>query len=476
MVEDPVGDPIEKLPIPGEPPDWLHEKQLEWWNATELTTIGLAGTQGGKTAMLPYLLLKDVIEAAPFVKKLGYGRAIYASPTLTLLQAQALPALELLWCEQLKLGTLLRGSKPRLVLSKEGSEELFGVNVPFTVHCAYTSDPNNVESITACAAAWDEAGQKLNKELAYEAIMRRLKAARSAGYGRLRIGTTPYEHGWLLHRLVSKAKGRQPVGKWSTDGDDPSIRVINWPSWSNPLLDEQECRRELKDMPEWRWEMMYLGRFTKPAGVVYDCFDEDNLVDKFPIPPEWPIFIGLDFGLLNTAAVVIAEETNKDKLGRYTRVPTGRYYLIETFHANEGTERATTGEHISRVHAKIRSVAPDWTGEASALGGSHNEKDSRDLWSGLGQPVAEPSISEVDAQIACVYAALKTGRLKIFRGLRPVINELENFSYKVDPETAKPMEEFDGEQKYHHLAALRYVGTRLFKRVEMVKPDARIEY
>lgn len=433
-------------------PEWAHEDQRSWYDSDCLTNIGLAGAQGGKTAMLPHILLKRVVAAAPLARKLGRADALFIGPTLELLGAQAIPAFRLLWEEQLRLGRMVMGGKPKFHLSESGSRRLFGEPIPGVVHCAYANDSSNLESLTALAAAWDEAGQKENKEASFHAVLRRLTVARSHGYGHLDIGTTPYEWGWLKRLVVDQADGVKSV-------------IHNWPSWCNPNVSREEVESRRDNMPLWAWEMMYLGRYTKPAGVVYDCFDSDNIIEPFEVPRAWPLYLGLDFGLINTAGVIIAEELKKDWLGHWTDEPTGNYFLIGTYHAGQSK---TAKEHLRAVRDIADSLVMGGAAQRpTAVGGSHMESGWRESWSLSGLGVAEPSILKVDSQIACLYAAFKTKKLKVFRTCSKFIEEAETFAYELD-DAGEPTEKFD-DTKFHRLSGARYIATRLFKTVERSK-------
>lgn len=440
-------------------PEWAHEDQREWYESDATTCIGLAGTQGGKTAMLPHLLLKRAKDAAPLVRQLGRGDMLYIGPTLELLSAQAIPSLQRLWQEELGLGRMVYGGRPKFVLSEEGSRRLWGVSVPGVIRCAYANDSSNLESLTAIAAAWDEAGQKENREESYHAVLRRLAIARSKGFGRLDIGTTPYDWGWLKRIVVDRE-----------DGD--RVKVFNWPSWANPMFDRSIADDHLETYPRWRWEMMYLGKYTRPAGTVYDCYDDENTVhaedipgfENGKVPASWPLYVGLDFGLINTAAVIIAEEMKRDWRGFWTDEPTGNYYVVGTYHAGE---QKTAKEHLSAVRDICDAIVDGGKARRPvAVGGSHQESGWREAWGLSGLGVAEPSILRVESQIACLYAAFKTRKLKVLASCSKLLDEITEFAYELD-DAGEPTEKLKDEAKFHRLAALRYIGTRLFKAVEM---------
>jgi len=437
------------LPDKDEPQDWFHEGQRALWEASERTIIALCGTQGGKTSMLPWWLLRETQQCAKFIRENKLGRnAILIGPTMTLLQAQAIPALKQVWIEELKLGKWVDSPKPRLVVSPEGAERLVGEQVPITIRCAYASDPNNLESMTAYAAVWDEGGQADNKEVSYEAVRRRLLAATKVNHGRLLVTTTPYEWNWLKHRLVDRADV------------DESIRVINWPSWLNPSVSEEDCRRELEaGMPPWRWRMMYEGRYERPAGLIYDCFERGiNTQRRFRIPFEWPLYVGVDFGPENTAAVVLAGEREWTSGG--WGEATGKYFVITTYHAGE---KRTAVEHVQLIQEKIHAAIEG--GKASipvGYGGSAGEDGWREAWVGAKLPVSIPPDSNVEVQIQTVWSAFKRGRLVIFDDLDSILREVDTYSREVDANGERTTK-IANKSKFHRLDALRYIATAVLR-------------
>lgn len=430
------------------PPAWFHPGQEALWNATETTLVALCGTQGGKTAVLPWWLLRETQRCASFIKADPLRRnAILAGPTMTLLQAQAIPAFKDVWIDQLKLGKWVDSPKPRLIVSKEGAQRLVGAPVQITIHCAYASDPNNLESMTAYAAVWDEGGQSDNKEISYEAIRRRLLSAAKHGVGRLLIATTPYDWNWLKHRIVDR------------EAIDEKIRVVNWPSWSNPEVDEVDCRRELETgMPRWRWNMMYLGRYERPAGQIYDCFDRGvNTCPRFTVPDSWSIYVGVDFGPENTAAVILAQERNLSTGGKWLE-PTGKYYLIDSYHAGG---KQTTPDHILAIRAKGNNACVSAAKPPIGYGGSSTEQGWREAWTRAGMPLSEPMQTDVELQIQTVWSAFKQGRLVIFDDLAEVLREVDTYSREIDAEGNRT-ERIAQKATFHRLDALRYIAPTIF--------------
>lgn len=450
-----------------EPPGWFHEGQRDAWKSPKIDIVVVSGTQGGKTSMQAPWLLREIQRCAPLIKKLGNGKFIYAGPTLTLMSEQAIPAFEVLFQEQEQLGRLIKGNKPKFHFSAAGLERLLGFsNCPVTVTFAYTNDSSNLESMTALAGVWDESGQKENKQSSYRAFNRRLKVARSTTFGMIREwleetgqledfawwirdfydvegpdatfgrrlwGTTPYEWNWFKTDVYDPAFESQAQGNKS-DWD-----FFNFPSWMNPNVSEAECRKELENgMPDWEWEMLYMGLYRRPAGLVYDCFDRLNIIEPFEIPREWVRWIGLDFGSANTGAVILAEDPDTDDLIQYAE------YLAGS---------KTFKEHVDDLK-ELAGCTP------TGAGGSHQEEGWREAFRKNGLSLAEPPTNDVKVQVGCVYGEVKTRKYKIFKTCSKTIGEFQNFSRVLD-DNLQPTEQFKDEKKFHRLAAVRYVVSHL---------------
>ncbi len=440
------------------PPDWFHAGQMSVWDCRAIDTVACAGTQGGKTACEAPWLLREIQRCAPVIKSLKSGKFIYAGPTLELLKAQAIPSFRELFQDELKLGRLIEGNKPYFKFSKSGLMRLLGFSdCPVTVTFAYTKDSSNLESMTAAAGVWDEAGQKENKYASYGAYNRRLKVARSttfasvvndapewwkhryfdaegpeATFGRRLWGTTPYEWGWFKNEVIDRAEKPNPDDRQGFD-------LKNWPSWMNSRVSEAECRKELDlGMPVWKWTRMYLGRFTRPAGIVYDTFDhERDTCNAFVIPNHWKIYPGVDFGSANTGAVLVAEDPASLTL-----------YVISEY--REGNK--SFAEHAAGIRGK-HPLQP-------GAGGSHQEEGWREAFRKNGLALNEPPENAVAVQIGCVYGEIKAHSLQIFRSCKGLIADVQNYSYVLGDD-GNATDEIDNDAIYHLHSALRYVITRL---------------
>lgn len=444
--------------------DWFHEGHMDAWSCEDPDVVMLAGAQGGKTCFQAPWLAREIQRCAPAIETLGSGKFLYVGPTLTLLNSQAIPEFQEYFEEDLRLGKLTIGNKPKFTFSRDGKIRM-GINPDrqVTVHFAYANDSSNLESMTALAGVWDEAGQKENKQSSFRAFNRRLKVARSMGYGRRLFGTTPYEWGWFKADVIDKIHDGRMQGT-----------VFSFPSWMNPLMSREECEKEKENMPIWQWNMMYLGQYERPLGSIYDCFDRtQHTCERFEVPDDWRRAIGIDFGNVNTAAVFLAQEKDRDRFGY--DVPTGRWFVYRSYHGGHKDGRKSCAEHVPRIlnyHDEVPEYWPE-PRRPEAWGGSHTEDGWREAMTLSGLPTAEPIVNDVEAGIEAVYAAIKQGKLVVFDDEDEFLAEIESYRREVD-EDGNVTDAIADKSKFHLMDALRYVVPSLIGR-ELVIEDGAYE-
>lgn len=407
----------------------FHPGQLAAWDATERFVLVLAGTQSGKTSFGPPWMLREIQQRGP-------GDYLVATPTFPLLELKCLPEFKWLFEQTMRLGTYTSSPIRKFVVSDAGAKRLFGAlpTVPTVIYFGHAQDPESLESATFKGAWLDEAGQKKFRRGSHEAIDRRL----SLTEGRKLLTTTPYDLGYL------KTAYYDP---WvAAKQHHPDIAVVNFQSIDNPAFPPAEWDRIRDTLPAWKFSMFYRGRFERPAGLIFDCFDEaQHVVPRFAVPEAWPRYHGSDFGGVNTAAVFLAEE--QDANGK----PTGRFVAYREYLAGGRTAR----EHA----AEWRKDEPRIP---RAIGGSKSEKQWRDEFAGAGFPIGEPPVSEVEVGIDRLYAGIKQGKLIVMDHLAILREQLRTYSRELDDRGAAT-EKIEEKETYHCLDALRYIGAWLFR-------------
>jgi hypothetical protein len=403
----------------------FHPGQWAAWESKRRFIGIIAGTQSGKTSYGPLWLFREI-------KERGAGDYLVVTPTFALLEKKALPEFLKHFQRRLKVGTYVGSPVRKFTFSEEGSLRTFGsydADNPTVVFFGYAEDPESLESSTAKAAWLDEAGQKKFKLGSWEAILRRLSLAQ----GRALITTTPYDLGWLKQEIYDRWK----------DGD-PLYEVVRFDSTENPQFPQEEFERARESLPDWKFNLFYRGIFTRPAGMIYDSFNEDkHVIPRFDIPAHWPRFLGLDFGGVNTAGVFFAEERNSQN------EPTGRLILYRIYKAGGKTAK----EHAQRLMLTETKIP-------LCVGGSHSEDQWRNEFKKGGLPVQEPPIKDVEVGIDRVYGCHKRDEILVFSDLKPYLEQKLTYSRELD-DSGNPTEKIEDKETFHLLDAERYIISRL---------------
>jgi hypothetical protein len=453
------------------PPWWFHEGQLAAWAAGEEVVLLLCGTQSGKSIFLIWWLLREIQRRGPG----DYG---LNGPTLVLLKKKMLPALIQLLEYELKLGRYNRADQvfrfsPRGMMKLWGTVqkkelfERFGYRDPETgqfldpefavqasIHVGYAAKPESLESATYKAVISDECGQPDFKLESYEALVRR----RSRYNGRHCLGTTPYDLGWIKLKLYDVAvkagipEGAGPYCDGATDGkgEDLSygLRVIRFESWLNPVFGKEkfEAIRRSGMMP-WKFDLFYRAIFTRPAGAIYDTFDETlDTYEPFEIPSHWPRVAGVDFGQTNTAAWKMAMDPASYDPAKPGSFPD--FYVYGTYH--------TGGRDVEEHIISILSREPVGT-TLPAVGGARSEDEWRAKYAAAGWYIERPMIGDVEAGIDSVYGLFKRHKLKVSKKLTKLIADIKEYSRELDPMGEALPNTIANKAKYHRLDAGRYV-------------------
>lgn len=406
----------------------LHAGQARAWQSQARFVTVCAGTQSGKTSFGPLWAYREIQLRGP-------GDGIIATPTFPLLNLKLLPEFKRLFEDRLRLGKYTGSPTKAFTFSEEGARRTFGYapDVPTQIFFGHAQDPDSLESATAKWAWLDEAGQKKFKRGSFEAILRRL----SIHQGRVLTTTTPYSaFGWLKSELHDRAAAGDSDYDW-----------IRFESRMNPAFPSAEWERAKRSLPRWKFDLMYRGMLTRPAGMIYDCFDElEHVTPAFTIPANWRRFVGLDFGGVNTAATFWAEEPVPHDAPS-DQLPT--YWVYREY---------LQGERTAKEHAQ--ALLTGEPGVPTTVGGAKSEDQWRKEFRAGGLPVREPPVSEVEVGIQRLYGLLKAGRVKIFDTCKGLIEDISTYSRELD-DNDQPTEAIEDKSTYHLGDSARYIAAYL---------------
>lgn len=418
----------------------FHEGQLKTWNSDKRFVFMIAGTQGGKTSFGSWWLWREI-------QNRGEGDYLAVSSSFDLFKLKMLPEIRKVFEDVLGIGRYWAGDKViELINPETGKFEASRADDPMwgRIILRSAASEGGLESATAKAAWLDEVGQDDFPLSAWEAIRRRL----TLNEGRVLGTTTPYNLGWMKQQIVDK---------W-LEGDE-DIDVIQFSSIENPSFPQSEFEAAKKSLPDWKFKMFYMGKFERPAGMIYQSFNDyhvrnkGHLVTPFDIPKQWPIYVGVDVGAINTSTVWLAHDEN-----------TNKYYC---FHSTLDGNKSTR-EHVEAVNKFIKTNS--FSVEGVFLG-TKSEKQQRIDWEDAGcENVYEPPIFDVESGIDKVSELFKTDRLLIFENQEKLIDELMNYSREVDV-FGLPTEKIKDKNKFHRTDALRYAVSGTLSEAPMIIVD-----
>lgn len=412
-----------------------HSGQIQALDSGRRFVAVLSGTQAGKTALGPFWLHREIYGWPGFSGQGGRGSGDYLAVTASydLFKLKMLPAILDLFQRRTRLGRYWAGDRVMELRPHRG--------VPFTANQASdpmwgriilrsAESPGGLESSTAKAAWLDEAGLPSFTGETWRAVLSRL----SLNLGRSLITTTLYNFGWLKTEFYDR---------WQAGDSD--YDVVHFDSTANPAFPTVEWDRARRSMPPWRFDLRYRGRYSRPAGLIYDCYRDEpfpggEMVEPFDPPSPWPRHIGIDFGGVNTASVIVVEDP-----------ATGLLYAVGEY--QEGDK--TSAGHAESI---LLQATPGLIGQV--VGGSPSEGQWRREFQAGGLDVQAPDVSEVDVGIDRVYGLFKSGRLKVARNLTGLRKELTSYSRKLGAD-GEPTDVIEDKSKYHKLDALRYIGSYL---------------
>ena len=387
----------------------LHTGQTRAWVCEKLIICLLCGSGYGKTCFGSEWIKNEMEER-------GEGDYLAVTANFTMLELKMLPELKMVFETLHKWGTWKAGQR-----IFESHERLHGApHQRLIVRSA--SSPEALESATVKGSWVDEAGQHQFTRQAWEAIQRRGNMYRA----RVLLTSTPYEFNWLKSDIYDR---------WRQG--DPNIEVIQGDSIENPAFPLEAYERARATLPRWKFNMFMRGQFEKPAGLIYDSFDETVCsIPRFILPANWPRYVGHDFGPQNTAAVWYAQDPG-----------TGYLYVYRTYHE---------GGLSAYDHAQKFKSLSEGENILKRVGGAQTEDGWRESFTAAGWPISKPREREVEIGINIVYGWHQQNKLFVFNDMHEYLDEKLNYSRVLD-ESYQPTERIEAKSRYHILDCERYV-------------------
>lgn len=172
------------------------------------------------------------------------------------------------------------------------AEATFKMHSGGTCYLRTATDPDSIVGITDIYAIWgDEAG------LYPLYFWENLQARAAFKEAPITLTTSPYSLNWVFKEII-KPKKRDGSAR-------PDVDLFQAASEENPFFPKAEIERQRSVMDPRRFNMIYGGQFDRMEGLVYDCFNEGNIVSDFRFPRNTRYVAGVDWGHNHPFALVV---------------------------------------------------------------------------------------------------------------------------------------------------------------------------
>lgn len=400
-----------------------HPGQQKTWDSMARIVAMIAGSQGGKTSFGPWWLWREIMRC-------GSGDYIAVTSSYDLFKLKMLPEMREVFEHVLRIGRYWPGQKiielcdpdTGQFWANRADDKMWGRIILRSAQAL-----GALESATAKAAWLDEAGQDDFKLDAKEAIERRL----TLYMGRMLITTTPYNLGWIKQQIIDK------------DGQD-GIEVINFESIMNPAFPKEEFERLQKIWPKWKFDMFMRAKLTRPPGMIFGDFidkyrdQNGHKVKPFLLPSEWPRWVGVDPGAVNTAKIWMAQDPSEKIF----------YVYRESLEGGKPTsEHAKAADKLAKANnERVRMY----------MVGQKAETQQRMDWIDAGvSNVSEPPVHDVNSGIDKIIELLLSYRIFFFDTCTGTLDQIGRYSRKLDS-AGEVIDEIKDKATFHYIDALRY--------------------
>ena len=398
-----------ELPIP-------HAKQREFMESPAKRKVIKAGRRGGKTKGLAIFAVEQFLKGK---------RVLYAAPTSE--------QTESFWYEVCAALAELVKTK---ILEKNETEkfiELPGTKQRIKAKTAWNAD--TLRGDYADVLIYDE--YQLFNEDAWEIVGVPMLLDND---GDAIFSFTPPS---LRSNGVSKAKDPRHASKlFQKAKNDTTGRwaAFHFSSHDNPYISRVALGEIIKDMSRasYRQEILAEDDDSDAKRLIYSVWNESTQrKPRFPIPKNWPVYSGHDFGGANPAALFFANDP-----------ATGYFWAFQEYLPGGGN---------AAVHVEeFKKLASGYNVLKSAGGNQTTEDENRQLYTAHGWPIVQPKIKSVSAAIDRVKGLMELNKIFVFEDMVELLEELMTYSWKLDP-TGKITDEIERKSSYHLMDCMRYI-------------------
>ncbi len=394
-----------------------HPHQDELVNSTFKRIVVRAGRRGGKTVGIAKRAVK---------KFLAGRRELYGAPTTEQVDRFWYEVCRAL-AKPIELG-LFKKNETEHTIELEGTEQRLKAKTCWnanTLRGDYADDLYLDEFQLMAEDTWDEVGAPMLLDKNGDAVF---------------VYTPPSLHS----SGISKARDPRHASKMfkSVKEGREGWQAISFTSYDNPFISQDALSGITKDMSldSYRREILAEDDEIESSWLVHRKFNERICrIPRFPIPKNWLIYSGHDFGTANPAALFIAQDPG-----------TGNFYAFSEYLPGGGQSVATNAEAFKEITQGYNVI--------KRVGGSLQEEEIRQGYTAHGWSIVAPKLSKVNAQLDRVFGLEELNKFFIFEDLTHLLSEIANCLWELDKNN-KPTDKIKDEARYHLLACWRYIGS-----------------
>jgi hypothetical protein len=411
-----------------------HSAQLDVLGSSAKITAAIAGAQGGKTALIPLRIFKEVAKLG------GVCRVLHVAPTYKVIQQSNIVR----GIETLFAGTPYAGRyhKQEATYRWDNGEILIRT----------TEVEENLDAGVYDIVIIDEAAKVSNN------AWQRLVVRAAAKDAPILLVTTPDLDNFVtdLFNQTNAIDGDE----YKRHSDDGTIYIRRWKSIDRPGFSQAAYDAAKKTMSPAFFARMFDGEYATLEGLVYASFSNDKdpaypVIDSDKLPSKPVTFYGgNDWGYNPDPASVLLIAQCED----------GCHYVCEEIY---GTE-ITPDEMARRVRALVDKWAVRVDSQYADFGGTFST-----FWTDVSRPeqtamfrrvnisIRNKRVADIMAGLANVDSWFRAGRLKVLRTCPNLIRELRG--YKWDSDRSGGVKNRPLGKNDHSCDALRYaISSQLY--------------
>lgn len=263
--------------------------------------------------------------------------------------------------------------------------------------------------------------------------------------------------GWIRNDvlLVSSDiyKHGEIVDEYDVDPEkaDPAISTHVTSTSANEFLPDNFIENNIKNKPMW-WVNRYIyGSFLYAEGKVYPR-SAAAVVDDFEIPSHWKRILAFDYGLSDDAVFILGA-IDEEK---------GILYIYDECRSNDNNiETLADIFHEFTKDIPVGGwVCPPIIDPKSGPKRDYDKKSLSDHFLDYGISFI-PGFINVDARIFRTNTYIESGRLKIMRKCRSLIEEFDNYKFKADESVMSGFTGKPEDKNNHGINAVEWICMEL---------------